>query len=88
MIALSKGLGVVITATCLVGPARSTPQAPGPVESPSGGDCFEWTYPKSDACGALSGKTECKATPSIEASDDEKKKADCKPTKGDDCFCE
>jgi len=80
MIAVSKGLGVVVTAFCLIGPA--------PLESPSGGDCFEWTYPKSDACGALSGKTECKAKPSIETSDDEKKKADCKPTKGDDCFCE
>ena len=80
MIAVWKGLGVVAAAFCVIGPTR--------LESPSGGDCFEWTYPKSDACGALSGKTECKAKPSIEASDDEKKKADCKPTKGDDCFCE
>jgi hypothetical protein len=80
MIGLSKGLALLVTATCLLGPAR--------LESPGGDECFEWAYPKNDACGALSGKTECKARPTIEASDDEKKKADCQPTKGDDCFCE
>jgi hypothetical protein len=59
-----------------------------PLESPDEQECFEWTYPKNNACGNLNGKTECKAEPSINASDDEKKKADCRPTKGDTCFCE
>jgi len=57
-------------------------------ESPDEEECVEWTYPKESACGNLSGKTECKATPSIEASEDDDKKDKCKPTKGDTCFCE
>lgn len=59
-----------------------------PLESPDEASCVEWKYPDKDACGALKGKTECKAKPTIEASDDEKKKEECKPTKGDDCFCD
>lgn len=59
-----------------------------PLESPSGGSCFEWKYPDKSECGELKGKTECKAKATIEASDDEKKKEACKPTKGDECFCD
>jgi hypothetical protein len=59
-----------------------------PLESPSGDTCFEWKYPDKAECGELKTKTECKAKASIEASEDEKKKEACKPTKGDECFCD
>ncbi|MGH8432604.1 MAG: hypothetical protein ACREUF_19620, partial [Solimonas sp.] len=59
-----------------------------PLESPSGDTCFEWKYPDKAECGELKAKTECKAKASIEASEDEKKKEACKPTKGDECFCD
>ena len=59
-----------------------------PAESPGGGECYEWTYPKKTSCGKLSGTKECKTRPSIESSEDEAKKEDCKPTKGDLCLCD
>jgi hypothetical protein len=59
-----------------------------PAESPGGGECYEWAYPKKTSCGKLSGTKECKARPSIESSEDEAKKEDCKPTKGDLCLCD
>ena len=59
-----------------------------PLESPSGDTCFEWKYPDKAECGELKAKTECKAKASIEASEDAKKKEACKPTKGDECFCD
>jgi hypothetical protein len=59
-----------------------------PLESPSGDSCFEWKYPDKAECGELKAKTECKAKASIDASEDEKKKEACKPTKGDECFCD
>jgi hypothetical protein len=59
-----------------------------PLESPSGDTCFEWKYPDKAECGELKAKTECKAKASIEGSEDEKKKEACKPTKGDECFCD
>lgn len=70
--------------------APSAASAPTPMESPDGDDdeCYEWKYPKATACGKLSGKTECKKRPSIEASDDDEKKENCKPDKGDTCFCD
>ena len=73
-------------------PADATP-APIALESPDDDDdddeeCFEWTYPKKDICGKLSGIIECKDEPSIELSDDEKKKEECQPTKGETCICE
>lgn len=58
------------------------------LESPDEAECFEWKYPKEKECGKLSGKTECKSTPSIESSDDDDKKDKCKPKKGDSCTCE
>lgn len=62
-------------------------QAPVKLESPDG-DCFEWKYPKKAECGALSGKTECKAEPSINTLEkDEAKRAACKPEEGAECFC-
>jgi hypothetical protein len=63
-------------------------ERPVPAESPGGGECYEWVYPKKAACGKLSGIKECKIRPSVENSDDEKKKEDCKPTKGDLCLCD
>ena len=59
-----------------------------PLESPAGDSCFEWKYPDKAECGELKAKTECKAKASIEASEDDKKKEACKPTKGDECFCD
>ncbi len=59
-----------------------------PTESPGGGECYEWTYPKKPSCGKLSGTKECKTRPSIESSEDEAKKEDCKPAKGDLCLCD
>jgi hypothetical protein len=59
-----------------------------PLESPDSPRCYDWKYPDQDACGELKGKTECKATPTIEGSDDAKKKEACKPTKGSECFCD
>jgi hypothetical protein len=59
-----------------------------PAESPGGGECYEWAYPKKTSCGKLSGTKECKTRPSIESSEDEAKKEDCKPTKGDLCLCD
>jgi hypothetical protein len=84
-----SGAGFVIAALVVASSALSQPSSP-PValESPDEQECFEWKYPKEDACGKLSGKTECKASASIEASDDEDKKEKCKPTKGDTCFCD
>jgi hypothetical protein len=59
-----------------------------PLESPDEATCFEWKYPDKAECGELKSKTECKATATIDGSDDEKKKEACKPTKGDECFCD
>ncbi len=61
---------------------------PGPAESPGGADGYKWSYPKKVACGKLSGTTECKSRPTIESSEDEKKRAECEPTKGDLCLCD
>jgi hypothetical protein len=78
----------------LAGEATSTPRASkaaaeaAPLESPDSATCFDWKYPDKDACGSLKGKTECKAKPSIEGSDDAAKKEECKPTKGEECFCD
>jgi hypothetical protein len=84
-----SGAGLVIAALAVAGSALSQPTSPPhPLESPDEDECFEWKYPKEAACGALSGKKECKARPSIEASDDDDKKDKCKPTKGDTCFCD
>ncbi|MBK7579827.1 MAG: hypothetical protein IPI67_06420 [Myxococcales bacterium] len=67
----------------------SAPRPPAvPLESPDEAECFEWKYPKNKACGDLSGKTECKASSTISASDDDDKKDKCKPKKGDTCNCE
>jgi hypothetical protein len=77
-----KACGACVVALGLVSVAMT------PLESPDEASCVEWKYPDKDACGALKGKTECKAKPTIEGSDDEKKKEECKPTKGDDCFCD
>lgn len=57
-----------------------------PAESP-GGECYKWKYPDKDDCGKLKGTTECKSEPTIESEDDDKKKAACKPEKGDSCAC-
>jgi hypothetical protein len=85
-----SGAGFVVAALALATSALSSAKpAPAlPLESPDEDECFEWKYPKEDACGALKGKTECKATATIEGSDDDDKKAKCQPTKGDTCFCE
>jgi hypothetical protein len=84
-----SGAGLVIAALAVASSAFSSPSSPPvPQESPDEKECFEWKYPSEAACGNLKGKTECKATPSIEASDDDDKKDKCKPTKGDTCFCE
>lgn len=84
-----SGAGFVIAALVVLTSALgSASPAPVPVDSPDEDECFEWTYPKEDACGNLKGKTECKATPTIESSDDDEKKEKCQPTKGDTCFCE
>lgn len=69
-----------------VSPLEASPAAT-PLESPYA-DCFEWKYPDKAECGALKGKTECKAEPSINTveKDPEKRKA-CQPEEGDECFC-
>jgi len=77
-------LGATRSAHASEGAAR----AAVPAESPGGGECYEWTYPKKTSCGKLSGTKECKTRPSIESSEDEAKKEDCKPTKGDLCLCD
>ncbi len=88
-----KALGACIAASALL-LALTAPSAAGhtetaPLESPGFDDeCFEWTYPDDAACGELKGKEECKASPTIENSDDEDKKEKCKPKKGDECFCD
>ncbi len=82
-------IAALVTATSALSSASvAASAAPTPLESPDEDECFEWTYPKEDACGNLKGKTECKASPSIEGSDDDDKKDKCQPTKGDTCFCE
>jgi hypothetical protein len=74
--------------------ARSVPlgslaaRQPVPVESPGRAECYRWTYPKKASCGNLSGTKECKSRPTIESSDDEKKREECQPTKGDICLCD
>ncbi|MFO0567535.1 MAG: hypothetical protein U0263_17890 [Polyangiaceae bacterium] len=68
--------------------SESAARAPSRLESPDEAECFEWKYPKDKACGSLSGKTECKAKPTIEGSDDDDAKSKCKPKKGDTCTCE
>ena len=84
-----SGAGVVVFALMVATSARSMASAaPVPLESPDEEECYEWKYPKSDACGTLSGSTECKSQPTIEGSDDDEKKEKCKPQKGDVCFCE
>ncbi len=84
-----SGAGFVVFALVVATSARSLASSPVvPLESPDEEECFEWKYPKADACGDFSGKTECKATATIEGSDDDAKKEKCKPTKGDVCFCE
>ncbi len=86
---LARTLGAGVLGWVLVASSSGASQHQ-PLESPDGDDedCFEWKYPKNDACGKLSGTTECKPKPTIEASDDAAKKEACKPTKGDDCLCE
>ena len=85
-------LGASSLLVAVAGAAHSAKRLDGravPVESPGvTEDCYEYVYPKKDACGALSGTSECKATPTIEASDDEKKRAECEPTKGELCLCD
>lgn len=82
------GKVLVVVGLAIGTTAFASAESGQPLESPDEDECYEWTYPKDDACGSLSGKTECKARPSIEASDDEAKKEKCQPTKGDTCFCE
>jgi hypothetical protein len=91
----AAGVGALLGAgTLWLGVTRSAQasevawQAPVPAESPGGGECYEWSYPKKTSCGKLSGTKECKTRPSIESSEDEDKKADCTPTKGDLCLCD
>jgi hypothetical protein len=86
-----SGAGLVIAALVVATSAlsKADPAAPArPLESTDEDECFEWQYPKEDACGNLKGKKECKARPTIEGSDDDEKKEKCQPTKGDTCFCE
>ncbi len=86
---LGGGVLLVGPATARSAPASQTvAQTPVPAESPGGGECYEWSYPKKTACGKLSGSKECKTRPSIESSEDEQKKEECKPTKGDLCLCD
>ncbi len=81
-----SGAGLIVAALAMA--TTSAYSSPVPLESPDEEECFEWKYPSESACGNLSGKTECKARPTIEASDDDDKKEKCQPTKGDICFCE
>lgn len=65
----------------------SVQEAPVRQLSPDG-DCFEWKYPNKPECGALAGKTECKAEPSINTIEkDEAKRKACAPEEGAECFC-
>lgn len=89
--ALGSAAALVVAGAALAAPLRANEPArdSDPLESPGfDEDCYEFTYPKKDACGSLSGITECKSSPTIDASDDEAKKEACQPTKGDICFCE
>ncbi len=84
-----SGAGFLLAGLAVAQSSRSeVPMPAEPLESPDEAECFQWKYPKSKDCGKLSGKEECKAQPSIEASDDEDQKEKCKPTKGDSCTCE
>jgi len=84
-----SGAGVLGAMLVFAVTSKSEPLAPpAPLESPDEAECFTWKYPKDKACGKLSGKEECKAKPSIEASDDDEAKEKCKPKKGDTCTCE
>lgn len=85
----TTGAGLLMGLFGLAFSAQSTSRLPPiPLESPDQAECYEWKYPKNKACGDLSGKTECKSKPTIEASDDQDKKDKCKPKKGDTCTCE
>ncbi len=90
--AVTGGAALLGAGALVVGPgeARSAQSSRPPIraESPGGGECYEWSYPKKTACGKLSGTKECKTRPSIESSEDEQKKEECKPTKGDLCLCD
>ena len=84
--------GVVSIARASSRPALATalPGAgPAGLESPgTSAECYTWTYPKNDVCGSLSGKKECKTRPTVESSDDSKKREECHPTQGDICLCD
>lgn len=84
---LCSSLAALVVATAPVAASEPLvdPGAPFRAESP-GGTCYKYTYPTNEACGALSGKSECKAEPTSDSWSDEKQER-CKVEKGSECTC-